>query len=536
MTKVRHTLIKFGILSSHLVMGSRIDSLLAEVTNNKVENFRKPNVLLCVADDASFSYFSSNGCKWVHTPAFDQVANQGILFTNAYTPNAKSAPSRACLLTGRNSWQLEEAGNHVGYWPDHKYLTFFEALALKDYSVGYTGKGWGPGNPGMQHGLPRKLTGEEFNSRKLIPPSKGISIDDYASDFDDFILHKSNSQSWCFWYGAREPHRPYEYGSGVSKGGKRLSEIDKVPHYWPDNDSVRNDMLDYAYEVEYFDHQLGIMLKLLEDKGELDNTLVIVTSDNGMPFPRCKGFQYEQSTHMPLAIMWPRGIKNPGRIINSYISFIDLAPTIMESLGFDMLLSGMELSPGKSFTDIFQDKMQKERNFIILGQERHDPGRPINQGYPIRSIIKDGFLYIYNFKNDLWPAGNPETGYLNTDGSPTKSNILNLRRAKIDNSFWTYCFSKHQSEELYNIDADKECLVNLADKDKFRDLKVKMKQLLFEELIAQNDPRVLGHGDVFDTYPFDDPYYTNFYERFMKGEISKEKMKWVNKCDFEESE
>jgi hypothetical protein len=261
----------------------------------------------------------------------------------------------------------------------------------------------------------------------------------------------------------------------------------------------------------------------------------VFTSDNGMPFPRSKGMQYEFSNHMPLAIMWPKGIKNPGRTETGYVSFVDLAPTLLQSVGVDWQTSGMEPSPGKSLTDIFQNKKKFDRSYILLGQERHDVGRPNNQGYPIRSIIKDGFLYMYNFKPELWPAGNPETGYLNTDGGPTKSFILNLRRTGTDKNYWNLCFGKHVQEEMYQIIVDKECLVNLANKAEYAQRKVAMKKMLFSQLKLQNDPRVLGNGNVFDNYPFEDPKSTNFYERYMNGEKSlRNKTQWVNSSDYED--
>ncbi len=93
-------------------------------------------------------------------------------------------------------------------------------------------------------------------------------------------------------------------------------------------DTIRTDMLDYAFEIEYFDSHLQKMLQKLEEIGELENTIVIVTADNGMPFPRIKGQVYEYSNHLPLAIMWPDGIKNPGRVVNDFVNFIDFAPTL----------------------------------------------------------------------------------------------------------------------------------------------------------------------------------------------------------------
>lgn len=504
-----------------------------EVKKPKERSEQRPNILFCIADDASFMHFSAYGCKWVSTPGFDRVAREGILFTNAYTPNAKSGPSRACIITGRNSWQLEEAANHISNFPAG-FRSFAEVLKEAGYITGYTSKGWAPGNPGIVNGKIRELTGKAFNDRSTSPPSDGISKSDYAANFRDFLDQKSKDSPWFFWYGSTEPHRRYQYGSGVALGGKSIGQINKVPGFWPDNDTVRNDMLDYAFEIEYFDKQLIKMLDELKLRGELNNTVVIVTSDNGMPFPRCKGLEYEYSNHMPLAIMWPSGISEPGRISKEYISFIDFAPTFLDLAGVDWSKSGMAPSPGKSLTDILVNRKHlTNRSYILLGQERHDYGRPMNQGYPVRSIIKDGFLYQINIKPDLWPAGNPETGYLNTDGSPTKTFILNLRRSGTDVSFWEKCFGRHPEEELYNISIDPECLLNLAEHSGYQDLKGELRLILLNDLKDQNDPRMKGNGDVFDNYPFDDPADWNFYERYMKGEIKKFQTGWVNPGDYE---
>jgi len=502
-------------------------------SGEEMKSAKRPNIIFCIADDATFQHFGAYGCKWVSTPGFDRVAKNGILFTNAYTPNAKSGPSRACILTGRNSWQLEEAGNHIANFPA-KFKTFMEALRENGYFVGYTAKGWAPGNPGLINGKVRELTGSNFNKRKTQAPTTGISNEDYSANFADFLDNNTNNSPWCFWFGSHEPHRRYQYGSGVAMGGKNTDQIEKVPGFWPDNDTVRNDMLDYAFEIEYFDSHLVKMLYELQKRNELENTIVVVTADNGMPFPRSKGLEYEYSNHMPLAIMWPSGIKQPGRVVDDYISFVDFAPTFLELAGVNWEKSGMSSSPGKSLKNIFENNNQAiERSYILLGQERHDYGRPKNQGYPIRSIIKDGYLFQINFKPDLWPAGNPETGYLNTDGSPTKTNILNLRRSGIDKSFWEKCFGKHPDEELYNISVDPECLINLAEIASYQELKEKLKKILVDDLNQQNDPRIKGNGDVFDKYPFNESINLDYYERYMRGEIKKYQTGWVNSGDYE---
>ncbi len=104
----------------------------------------RPNILFAVADDWGFGHAGAYGCKWIDTPAMDRVAREGILFNQAYTPNAKCSPSRACIITGRNPWQLKEAGNHWSVFPA-EFKSFQEALGEQGYFTGMTGKGWGPG-------------------------------------------------------------------------------------------------------------------------------------------------------------------------------------------------------------------------------------------------------------------------------------------------------------------------------------------------------------------------------------------------------
>ena len=496
----------------------------------------QPNILFAIADDASFPHMAAYGTSWVNTPAFDRVAKEGLLFMRAYTPNAKCAPSRACILTGRNSWQLEEAANHSPHFPA-KFITFMEALKKQGYQTGYTAKGWAPGNPGEVNGKRRELTGTAYNQFSLEAPTADINTNDYTRNFEDFLSQKPDGQPFCFWYGSTEPHRAYTFRSGIEQGGKSIDDIDHVPAFWPDNDTVRADILDYAYEIEYFDQHLGNMLALLEERGELENTIVVVTADNGMPFPRIKGQEYEYSNHLPLAIMWPQGIKNPGRKINDFVSFIDFAPTFLEAAGVPVDSTQMQPITGKSLASIFQREpdaaIEANRKSVIIGKERHDVGRPHDWGYPIRGIVTDQYIYLHNFETDRWPAGNPETGYLNTDGSPTKTLILNGRRNQENEDFWSASFGKRPQEELYQISRDPECMDNLAIHPEYQTIKAELKNQLFETLKAQQDPRMFGNGHIFDEYEYAGDNSRNFYERYMNGEDIN--AGWVNESDFEKN-
>lgn len=490
---------------------------------------KRPNILFCIADDVSYPHMSIYGTNWVETPGFDEVAHNGILFHQAYTCNAKSAPSRAAIITGRNSWQLEEACNHWPKFPS-KFKSYPEVLYEQGYFVGYTGKGWGPGVAKDEEGRNRKITGENWSSIKLTPPTNGISNVDYAANFKEFLKNKPKGKPFCFWYGALEPHRGYEYASSV-RAGKDINRIDSVPSFWPDNEIVRTDMLDYALEVEHFDNHLQKMLEALEESGELDNTIVIVIADHGMPFPRCKGQEYEYSNHIPFAVMWRNGIKNPGRDVYEKISVIDIAPTLLELAGVKESESGMFPITGRSFLNILKgEKDSIDRDFVLIGKERHDVGRPHDQGYPIRGLIRGDYLYLMNFETSRWPAGNPETGYLNVDGSPTKTEVLQSRRNPDTAYLWNWSFGKRGEEELYNIRTDKECLENLVDRPELYSLKEKMKKELVDRLREQKDPRIVSDGSVFDKYEYQGAERM-VWDRMKVGE--KVKLGYVNETDFE---
>lgn len=449
---------------------------------------KRPNILFAIADD--MSHASAYGWKFLKTPHFDSVASKGILFNKAYTPSSKCAPSRSVIITGRNPWQLEDAANHQPYFPK-KFKSVVEALGENGYFTGFTGKGWGPGDTAG-----RDLTGPEFNNKKVKKsPAKYISKIDYTENFKDFMSQKPVEQPFFFWFGCKEPHRAYEYGTG-QKNGKKINDLDFLPAFWGNDDSVKNDILDYAVEVEYFDRHLGAILNHLEELDEIDNTLIIVTSDNSMPFPRFKGHPYELSTRIPFSVMWPAKIKKPGRTTNKFMSFIDLAPTFLEVAGLSPEKAGMQPIQGKSLFDFFADNVVG-RDKVLTGRERNDIGRPHDQGYPVRSLNNGKYYYMHNFEADRWPCGNPETGYLDTDKSPTKNFTLSGGEGSLA---YDKCFGKKQAEELYDLEKDPECMDNLAYTPEYKEILKRMKQQLFEDLKAQGDPRMHGKGHVFDAY------------------------------------
>ena len=157
-------------------------------------------------------------------------------------------------------------------------------------------------------------------------------------------------------------------GSGA-KGGIDPAKV-VVPPYLPDNEVVRNDIADYYLAAQAFDHAAGEALASLENTGELDNTLVVMSGDNGWPFPRCQATCYDTSTHQPLAVRWGARVK-PGRVVEDFVSLADLAPTFLEAAG----LAPPKEMTARSFLNVLlsekRGRVDQARDHTLTGMERH---------------------------------------------------------------------------------------------------------------------------------------------------------------------
>ncbi len=481
-------------------------SLGACKTDQKI---RRPNILFAISDDQSFPHAGAYGYKAARTPAFDRVAREGVLFMNAFSPAPGCSPTRASILTGRHIWQLEDAGSHASAFPV-KFICYTDLLENAGYLVGYTGKGWGPGNWKVS-GRTRNPSGNEYSEIKDDSVPEYISNTDYAANFEAFLKQKNDDQPFCFWYGAFESHRRYKKGIGVQNGFD-LNEIE-VPPFLPDAVEVRSDMADYLYEISHFDQHLGRMLQILKEAGELDNTLIIVTSDNGMPFPRAKANLYEYGFHMPLAVRWGAKVKG-GRVVDDLVSLTDVAPTILEASGVQhpSIKNGRFPMSGKSFLNILlSDKsgyVDTSRTAVYGGRERHSSSRWNNLSYPIRAMRTKQFLYIRNFKPERWPAGAPEKidkngnlvpAYQDIDHFTERYTYIHRNDPRV-RKYFDLAVAKRPAEELYDIQADPGCIDNLAGDDKYNDMLKDLRKRLEDHLKKTGDPRVMGNGDIWESY------------------------------------
>jgi len=454
---------------------------------------KRPNILFCISDDQSWAHASAYGVSTLaRTPVFDRLAEEGVLFTGCFAAAPSCSPARASLLTGRNIWQNEEAGVHLSLFPA-KFPTFSEVLEANGYRVGMAGKVWGPGDD--------TLGGK--NVARTEKPGGGRKLAASPAAFEQFIKEGKKGEPFFFWFGSSDPHRPYDREKRIEAWKNRTVTEKDVPSFLPDIPEIREDLADYAFEIERFDRQVGQFLKILKETGHAANTLVVVTGDNGMPFPRAKRECYEYGTHVPLVVRWPEQIP-ADRVVDDLVSFIDLGPTFLDAAGVKI----PEPMTGRSLVPVLKsDKsglIDEAGKSVVTGRERHNMARPGNTCYPERAIRDHQYLYIRNLEPNRDPVGGPphyaDIGYYYyperlhriVAGEETDTGLLAAFKKGTE---------KRPAAELYDIKDDPGCLVNLASREEHKARSEQMWAMLQAILVKQGDPRMFGKGECFDSAP-----------------------------------
>ena len=469
---------KFTVVVVTLLFGCTPAARAADSVAKKKPD--RPNILYCLADDWSWPHAGAYGDKVIRTPTFDRLAKEGVLFTHAFCAAPSCTPSRAAMLTGQAPHRLAEGGNLWGFLPN-RFQVYPDLLEQSGYAVGFTRKGWGPGNF-QAGGWKRNPAGQNFRS---------------LAEF----LKAASGKPFCFWFGSQDPHRPYAKGSGLAAGMKLADVV--VPPCLPDTLEVRSDILDYYLEAQRFDHEVGQLLKLLEAFGQLDNTIVVMTGDNGWPFPRAKANLHDSGTRQPLAVRWPAKVKG-GRALDDFVSLTDLAPTFLEAAGLKPLAE----MTGRSFLGLLTGgERPSGRDRVFLERERHANVRKGDLSYPVRAVRTKEFLYVRNLRPERWPGGDPEYykavgAFGDCDGSPTKDLILKMRNDSNTARFFELAFAKRPAEELYDLSTDPHQLVNVAAQPEFGPAKRRLRESLDRWTKETADPRATQDDDRWDTYPY----------------------------------
>ena len=450
----------------------------------------RPNILFCIADDWGWPHAGAYGDPVVKTPAFDRIAKEGVLFENAFISSPSCTPSRNAILTGQFHWRLGWGAN-LHSMLDTKHQTYPHLLAEAGYFTGHWRKSWGPGKVNNWLDTPGgHPAGQKFNS------------------FDAFLEAWPRDKPFCFWLGASDPHRGYKLNSG-RESGMDISQIKLFDHY-PDSDTIRSDVADYYFEVQRFDSDVDKAISKLESMNVLDNTIVVMTGDHGMPFPRCKGNLYDCGARVPMAVRWPKQIP-ADRVVTDFVSTTDLGPTFLESAGVEIPKS----MTGRSCMNILKSKqsgrIETARNHVLTGKERHVPCQEGDDsgGTPMRAIRTDRYLLIHNYRPDRWPAGTPNytLAYIpscwlgDCDNGPTKTYMVDNQDKDSDHRRkYDLAFAKRPQWELYDMNKDPGQLTNVAGDQEYAEVKAQLIQQLTSGLVATDDPRETGEDadEIFD--------------------------------------
>jgi arylsulfatase A-like enzyme len=519
------------------------------------------NILFCFADDwgryaseyAKHEKFPSPN-QVVKTPNIDRIAREGALFSRAYVNAPSCTPCRSALNSGRYFFNCGRAAILNGAVWDPAIPSF--PLTLKDqgYHIGKAFKVWGPGEPGdapfggQAHAYQK--AGGRFNNfseevTKMVAAGKAVEeaknelYAEVRGNFNDFLKARPKGAPFLFWHGPTNVHRKWVKGSGEALWGIKPDELKgKLPKHLPDVPEFREDFGSYLGEIQAFDAQVGVLVKRLEEEGELDNTIIVISGDHGAPgFPGGKCNLYDFGVNVTLAIRWPG--QPGGRYIEDFVNLMDLAPTFME-------VGGAAIPPGvngKSLVSLMKSgqsgKVEPERDCVITGRERHvSTAREGNLPYPQRALRKDGWLYIHNFKPERMPMGdtknltdsftpdqdalenNTYEAFPDMDSSPAKAWLIAHRNDSQYKWHFDYAFAKRPQEELYDLRKDPDATINLATEATFAAKKAEMAAELMAKLKAVGDPRVTQ-----DPVPFELPPYTLDTKSDAKGKGKKGKKK-----------
>ena len=502
----------------------------------------RPNILFAFADDwgryaSAYSKIDGPGSisDVFETPNFDRVASEGVLFRNAFVTAPSCTPCRSSLLSGQYFFRTGRGAILQGAVWDSNIPNFPLLLRDAGYHIGHTYKVWSPGTPAdapfgakqyAYNKRGRKFNGFSQGVTKMVKHGKPVSsakqvlLDEAIGNFEGFLADRKGNQPFCYWFGPTNVHRKWIAGSGEKLWGIDPDRLKgKLPAFLPDVPVVRQDVADYLGEVKAFDTALGLMIAKLEELGELDNTLIVVSGDHGAPgFPRGKCNLYDFGVAVPLAIRY--GAKVQGkRVVDDLTNLMDLAPTLLEAGSVDVpdVMTGKSLMP--ILTSAKDGLVDSDRTWVITGRERHVAGaREGRLPYPQRALRTDEFLYIVNFKPDRWPMGDPQNvteesapssneltnntfiAFGDLDASPTKAWLIEHRKTRPQ--MYDYCFGKRPKEELYVIADDPDQVRNVAEEPEYQAIKTELHERLIAELMRLRDPRVIGDGQTYEKPPY----------------------------------
>jgi uncharacterized sulfatase len=430
----------------------------------------RPNILIILADDATYNDLPLYGGPNLQTPQIDRLASEGMTFGKAYLSMAMCVPCRTELYTGLYPMRSGCCWNHA---PARAGIqSICHHLRRLGYRVGLTGK---------LHVSPRscfpfdKVEGFEDNCVAPTADSDCRGIRGY--------MEADKTSPFCLIVGLVLPHAVWTVGDSSHFDLEKLKLLANLA----DTPETRRDYASYLAEIEVLDKQVGDILDTLENTGQAENTLVIFSSEQGSQFPGCKWTNYECGLHTGFVVRWP-GVVRAGSRTEAMIQYADVLPTLLEAAGGTVQPGQFD---GGSFLGVLLGRKNTHRQYTY-GMHNNIPE---GSAYPIRSVRDGRYRYIRNLLPDrlhiqryvMGPMGTKHTHYWS---SWMLAAVEDERAYKLVSRYL-----KRPDEELYDSDNDPYELNNLAELPEYADIRKRLSDELERWMKEQNDP-----GAALDTY------------------------------------
>ena len=418
------------------------------------EDEETPNFVVMIADDISYTDFGCYGHSVIESPNIDELADDGIKFTNTFLTTSSCSPSRVSIITGRYPHNTGACELHYPL-PENQVL-FPELLQEAGYYTAQAGK-WHFGESG------HKPTGPAL---KAFNRTGGSHLDgggpSGSKRWVEYLKERPRNKPFFMWFASHDAHRPWDGDYPVKYNPGDVI----VPEYMVDNDSTRKDLAAYYGEVTRFDTNVGKVIKELKKQGVFDNTVIIVMADNGRPFPREKTRLYDIGIKTPFVVHYPDGLAPQGDVSNSLLSIIDIAPTIIDLAGAEP----SETFQGRSFSSLLKNPGKDFRNYVFAEHNWHD--------YTAHERMVRTLRYLY-IENNLWERSN--IGAIDVLGGGAGHSLIEGNEKGILTELQNRIFEKPQPrKEFFDCENDRRQFHNLAEKEQVQE---KMKEL--EEVLEK---------------------------------------------------
>ena len=332
----------------------------------------RPNILMITCHDLG-QHLGCYGVDSVQTPNIDRLAARGMRFANAYSTSGVCSPARGSLHTGRYPQSNGLMGlTHAPWWWKLKETERHSAQILGD--LGYETYLIGLNHIDVQN--PARLGYEHVLS------TDWLASETVSATVELIQAATARQRPFFAKVGFLEVHRPFTHGTDTERGVF-------VPPWLQDTTDIRDDLAAFQAAIRYFDEQVGTILDTLEVSEAAEHTLVIVTSDHGMPYPGAKWTVRKAGIEVPFIIFQPGTVFSGGKVVEELMSNVDVLPTVLELVGADV----PENMQGHSFTSFVAGQTDAAPRTAAFAQYTTDMKRDNLS----RSVITDRYQLIRYF-------------------------------------------------------------------------------------------------------------------------------------------